>query len=116
MFSLVRAPASHLLSAFFQRVEVNMSASKERLQRGEVSAQEVADYFIKYFRPKFPQEWFDKQLKEPFGIDVYAVPFPRAQGYQIFETDRVRLLVIRLEDLSRVRIESVFQTFKDILS
>jgi hypothetical protein len=101
MISLVRAPAQQLLSAFFQRPEVNMSAYRERLQRGEVSAQEVADYFLKYFRPGFPQEWFDKQLKEPFGIDVYATEFDRAKGYQFYEHDNIRLVVIRYEDLSR---------------
>jgi hypothetical protein len=106
----VRAPGPQLLSAFFQRVEVNMAAYREQLRRGEVSAQAVADYFMKYFRPKFQEHWFDKQLKEPFGLDVYATPFDKSKGYQFYEHDNIRLAVIRYEDLNR-RVGDMMREF-----
>ncbi|HZQ08710.1 MAG TPA: putative capsular polysaccharide synthesis family protein [Anaerolineae bacterium] len=101
MITLVRAPGPQLLSAFFQRITWQLPKMREYYQHDELTPQEVADYFARYFHPPFPGEWFDVQLREPFGIDVYASEFPKAQGYQYYERDTIQLVVLRLEDLSR---------------
>lgn len=48
------------------------------------------------------QNWFDIEVKEMFGIDVYATAFPHAQGYAIYENHFVRLLVFRYEAIDRL--------------
>ena len=112
MISMVRAPGPQLLSAFFQRIDLHLAALQKQ-KDGQVTPQDVADYFVKYFKPSFPAEWFDAQLHEPFGIDVYASEFPKAQGYQYYEHDTIRLVVIRLEDLSRC-VNQVMREFLGI--
>lgn len=102
MISLVRAPAPQLLSTFFQGLPLNMRGYEAQLERGEISAQQVADYFVGHFHPFFQEQWFEHQLQEPFGIDVYATPFDKARGYQYYARDNIRLVVMRYEDIDRV--------------
>ncbi len=54
--------------------------------------------------------WFDKELKDVFGFDIFSVPFDAQRGFQIYSTARADILCIRLEDLSRV-YQSAFREF-----
>lgn len=45
-------------------------------------------------------EWFNKELKAVFGIDVYAHEFDRRKGYSIIRQDDVEVLIIKLEKIS----------------
>ncbi|GAB0120261.1 hypothetical protein Acid7E03_43330 [Acidisoma sp. 7E03] len=45
-------------------------------------------------------EWFNKELKAVFGVDVYRHPFDQDKGYSIIKHDHVEVLVIKLEKLS----------------
>jgi hypothetical protein len=47
-------------------------------------------------------DWFGGELKEVFGIDVYARPFPADRGWEIYENDRARVMLIRLESFDRL--------------
>lgn len=100
MISLVRAPGPHLLSAFFQQIQIHIPDFQARLQKGELTPQAVADFFVTRYESNASAEWFDIQLKEPFGIDVYATPFPKGRGYAYYERDNIRLVVMRYEDLN----------------
>ena len=46
--------------------------------------------------------WFKDDLGEALGVDVFARPFPIEQGWDIYENDNVRLLVIRQENMDRL--------------
>ncbi len=48
----------------------------------------------------YVDQWFDRELKSVFGIDVFAEPFPVESGFATYRHDRAEGLVIRLEDLS----------------
>ena len=43
--------------------------------------------------------WFPSELGQAIGIDVFARPFPVERGWEIFENDTARVLVIRQENL-----------------
>lgn len=45
-------------------------------------------------------EWFNKELKEVFGVDVYNHPFDRKKGYSIIKQDDIEVLVVKLEKLN----------------
>lgn len=47
-----------------------------------------------------PGQWFERELKSVFGIDVMAVPYDFDQGYVNIRSGPVSLLVIRMEDLN----------------
>lgn len=46
--------------------------------------------------------WFTNDLAPMFGIDVYARPFPIARGWDIYENEQARMLLIRQESLAQL--------------
>lgn len=49
--------------------------------------------------PALCGNWFTNELQAVFGTDVYARPFPHARGWDLYENDAARVLVIRQENL-----------------
>jgi hypothetical protein len=48
------------------------------------------------------RNWFDLELKRFIGLDVFAVPFPYAQGYLLLENRFARVLLYRFEALGQL--------------
>lgn len=46
--------------------------------------------------------WFDRNVKATMGIDIFAEPFDQARGWQIYEGEEARLLLIRQESFARL--------------
>jgi hypothetical protein len=44
--------------------------------------------------------WFDRNVKASLGIDVFAEPFDQDRGWQIYEGEDARLLLIRQESFA----------------
>jgi hypothetical protein len=44
--------------------------------------------------------WFRGELGEVFGVNVYDRPFPTQRGWDVYENDEARVLVIRQENLT----------------
>lgn len=113
LISLVRAPVPRAISGFFQNLNITFPPYRERLAHNELTAEELAEYFVKHYFDQIPFEWFDRQIEQLFGIDVYAIEFPKARGYQIYKKDNIHLLVFRLEDLNRCAAQA-FHEFLNI--
>ncbi len=45
-------------------------------------------------------EWFNTELKEVYGIDVYSYPFDREKGYSVIKQGNVELFLYKLEKLN----------------
>jgi len=48
----------------------------------------------------YTDSWFDRELKEVFGYDIFSVPFDRSQGFQIYRTPRADILLLKSERIS----------------
>jgi hypothetical protein len=111
VITLVREPISRNLSSFFQNLAFYYSYDfRARLEAAgmETVVAEVREIFEKNCLDRRvdridtnPMTWFDAELKEVFDVDVYASDFPARKGYRIYESERARVLLIRLEDLNR---------------
>jgi hypothetical protein len=55
------------------------------------------------------RHWFDLELKRFIGIDVFQTPFPKEQGYRIYENHFARVLVYRFDFLSA--LPAILQNF-----
>jgi hypothetical protein len=107
----VRDPIALTLAAlfqnhttFFESLEEIDTTSCENLllgrgQHGELVARTQREI----------QEWFDAELKQLIGLDVYKVTFPREKGYCIYENHFARVLVYRFENLQS--LESMIEEF-----
>jgi hypothetical protein len=62
---------------------------------------------------EIPLIWLDKELKDVLGIDVYATPFLKAKGYQIYHVELADVLLIKLEMFNHCA-EDAFKEFLGI--
>lgn len=99
LISLVRDPVRQALSAFFHGSLWHLPDIEERWNRKEISFDELTVHFLEKHNHNAADQWFDSQLKDLFGLDVFLKPFPHNKGYQIYRMDKVALLLFRLEDL-----------------
>lgn len=49
--------------------------------------------------------WFDKEIKEVLGIDIFEYPFNRGKGYTIIEKGNVQIFIYKLEKLNTLEKE-----------
>lgn len=102
LINLVRLPVPRLISNFWENIESNVPNFRTRLASGTVSVSEIINLFLANNLHDWVSYWYDIQIKDIFGIDVFAEPFARARGYQIFNGVGARLLLMRLEDLDHI--------------
>lgn len=101
LISGVRNPVDRVISTFFQMLEPVIPDLGEKYAKGEVTLEQFHERFYKHIGRGAPRDWFDRQVKPVFGIDVYAVPFPHELGYQTYQAPRAQMLLIRFGDLNR---------------
>lgn len=107
VITLVRDPIARDISGFFQHVE---SSHPELLSgNGDLGVEhalriirELQCVFRNYNEDTdFACSWFDRELKQVLGVDVFEHPFPHETGYLIIRRPEVDVLILRLEDLTR---------------
>jgi len=105
--SIVRDPVARNISAFFQTFEVDFAQmyheSGENASLLNFDVDELVNAFLygsKQFRHEYPLVWFEEELKEALGIDVYDVPFDHEKGSGSYANAGCDLLVVRMEDFS----------------
>ncbi len=102
VITLVRDPIARELSECVQAVVADPSL------RGDAGLD--ADRVLQYLERRFRLEsvcqgakaWFDQEVKQMLGIDVFALPFPKQAGYAMYQSRRARVLLLRMEDFDRV--------------
>ena len=101
VISLVRDPVARSLSTYFENLSYFFANALERFDAGDLTIDNFIEGFFRLPPSKFPQGWFDTQMKFVFGIDVYEQPFPKEKGYALYRGKHADLLVLRLEDVHR---------------
>lgn len=48
------------------------------------------------------QDFFEQQLKEFLGIDIYKTEFDKQNGYSIYKFDNIEIFIYQLEKLSKI--------------
>jgi len=123
LITLTREPIGRNISAFFENLEVarcetegdfEISSDYYQISPTVVSVNDthkLVELFFDRARHDSPLRFFDREIRDIFGIDVLRSGFPIDTGYEIYRKDRVELLVLRLESLSRC----AGQAFADFL-
>jgi len=101
LVTVFREPIARNISVFFLSIDAFVEDFEARYARSEISHQQLLEVFLEKFPHDQPLEWFDREVRDIFGIDVYDHEFPREQGYQVIRTDRADLLLIAIEQLNR---------------
>ena len=129
LVALTRMPLDHAVSVFFQAFHLIirnpssphrhfhfprlykaiLSGPLQRLLDGNLTLDELRGLFLNEFEYDASTysgyRWFDDQIKEPFGIDVYTTPFTES-GYEEYRNGGTRLLVMQyeLDDMTKRRL------------
>lgn len=110
LISLVRDPVAREISNIFE----NMASHHKELMTdtGDVNIEKTVAFLKTLFADfneatDYTCTWFDKEILDTFGIDVYATPFDHSRAYSIIANDRAKLLLLRMEDLSVVFSEAM---------
>lgn len=99
-----RDPISRNIAMFFQTYEANYG---EKI--------EVYDFDIlkKRFMSDFPQDeiilWFDKEMKQLTGVDIFEHNFDREKGFQTFKGKDCSVFLYRMDKVNN--LESDIATF-----
>jgi len=114
IISLVRDPVALRVSTMFQLLDEYIPDWAELVKANQLSVQDLQELLLsrEEFAPQKLTAWFDNQVKDLFGFDVFSVPFDTEKGFTIYRlpNNRFSLMIIRLEDLDRVAPKA-FQQF-----
>jgi len=118
IITLTREPVGRNISAFFENLDVvardtegefEISSHYYRIDPTVVSIDDVdalAQLFFERATHDSPIRFFDREIRDIFGIDVLSDGFPKDKGYGIYRTPRAELLVLRLESLADCAAEA----------
>lgn len=91
IISPVRDPVSRNISGFFQNLK-RYADDPEHASVGELQ---------RCFLERYPHDvgvrWFDTEMRQAFGIDVYAHPFDPAVGHTAVREGSVDVLLFKIE-------------------
>ncbi len=99
--TVVRDPLAITLSSFFQ--------NKEKHYRRELSSVEILDVLRESEIEN--GKWFDSELLQQFGFNIFEKDFNKSAGYHIYENDNVRLLVVKLEMVNETLTQALSSFF-----
>ncbi|MFX0093605.1 MAG: putative capsular polysaccharide synthesis family protein, partial [Candidatus Hodarchaeota archaeon] len=109
IITLVREPVARNVSDFFKRA----SPLIDLLIQKKIDLKSLRTYFLENFPHEMTLNWFDVELKQMIGLDVYSVPFPKKTGYKIYKGGDTHpdVLLLKLEKLN----ECASRAFKEFL-
>lgn len=105
--TIVREPIGRNISAFFQNIDSFVDAD---CSYNYLSAQELCNIFIARYSHIVPLTWFNVEVNQVLGIDVFSYPFPREKGYLFIERNNFQLLIVKseLDDLTKEEVIGMF--------
>ncbi|HEX8213216.1 MAG TPA: putative capsular polysaccharide synthesis family protein [Longimicrobium sp.] len=103
VISSTREPVGRRLSGAFFRSRKNAEPTSMEGALGRLLAEKpTRDGLMGGARWWELDAWFDANVKATMGIDIFAEPFDQARGWQIYEGEEARLLLIRQESFARL--------------
>lgn len=97
---MTRSPAERNLSDFFQTIST--FEKRRGFKFNQLSAGELQKIFLEEYPHQSAAVWFDQQVKEVFGIDVFNDHYEtQRNGSLLYRHENVEMLVFRLEDRDR---------------
>lgn len=108
--TLIREPISRNISAFFQNFERFTGIG---YKNANLAIEELVRIFIKEYEHSVPLTWFDVEMKQTLGIDVYDYPFPKEKGYLSIKKGNFKVLILKSEIDDSVK-ENAIAEFLDI--
>lgn len=104
IITAVRDPIARNISAYFQTLRL-FRPLKGEFEDSELEA--MMHEFINKYHHGHPFAWFNKEIKEVFDLDVYAHPFPKAEGVQRIQEGKADVLLLKVETADSVKVDAI---------
>jgi hypothetical protein len=98
--SCVRDPISRQISHLFKFPEISQKLAGLDVYSNPDGARR---WMVEAFHRRRPLTWFEEQISEPFGVDLFGSPFDRVAGTLRLVHGGARIVVIRFEDPAATR-------------
>jgi hypothetical protein len=92
VITLVREPIARNISSYFHNLNIIW---RQRNAYANVPFESLVEGFLTKHMSELPLEWFDREFKAALGVDVYAHPFPREQGFLRISDGPYEVLIMR---------------------
>ena len=103
IITLTREPIARNISGFYQWFENYVGVP---FWKSTHSIKELQSIFYEKYDHTWALEWFDKNIKRYFDIDLYEKPFPRI-GYGIYKNNNAEVLVIKAEADNAIKEQAI---------
>jgi hypothetical protein len=104
IITAVRDPIARNISAYFQNLHF-LREQKSAFDEDELNA--IMSEFMSNYSHSVPLTWFDQEIRDVIGVDVYEHPFPKNEGVQrIHEKDK-DILILKAETSDEVKINAI---------
>jgi len=97
--SVIREPVARNLSAYFLSIDRFIPNVFERYRSGRLVMGEIREVFLSEYPHEIPLKWFDLEVADVFGVDVYTHAFPTEREYAFIEQGIIRMAIIKVEAL-----------------
>ncbi|XQW85912.1 putative capsular polysaccharide synthesis family protein [Thalassotalea piscium] len=110
IITIVRDPIARNMSMFFHDLDAYlfsvhsnfMNTRRAPLPTRSQPKSLLTKVFNEAFDHDYPLNWFDNEFKPMTNIDVFSKPFKREQGYSLFESDTLSVLLMSTEKLAQL--------------
>jgi hypothetical protein len=109
--TVVRDPISRNVSAFFENF--GRFTGKPFDIETDYSLAGLTNIFLEQYNHDIPLTWFDTEVRQVLGIDIYNHPFPATRGFLEVTQGAYQLLVLKLETDDRMK-ETAIRDFLDL--
>ena len=105
IISLVRDPLARAMSLmwFGLRRKIPYHYAAEKCINNRFEAIQKTYFYEGFENQQF--QWFNNEMEEVFGIDIYKYPFNKKQGYSIIEQDGIHLMILTTERINDLEYE-----------
>lgn len=94
IITIVREPISQVISNYFANFFSNKYGDNRKV---DITTEELIRIFWDEARHTVPLNWFDAEMKQALGIDIYAYPFSHAEGHTSIKEENIELLILKME-------------------
>jgi len=106
--TIIREPISREVSSFFQNIEFHKKILENKNLEVDVQkAHRILNQKLESDICNQLESWFDIEIMNNFGIDVFSKSFDHKKKYMIFQNKKIDLLLLKMEDLDAVFPEAI---------
>lgn len=96
IITMVREPVSRYVSDLWENI-----LNFKRCAKIDADFNEIEDSALHNWA-NYEFDWFDRELKNVLGIDIYQYDFDTEKGYSIIEQDGISVLLLKTEKMNQL--------------